>query len=60
MKASNIIHEKKYSEYFEEEQPDMNEKELPTWLQLLLSVGTIIGLVIWQPYVFAPIVVIAM
>ena len=46
MNASNIIHEKKYSEYFEEEQPDMNEKELPTWLQLLLSVGTIIGLVI--------------
>ena len=33
----------------------MNEKELPTWLQLLLSVGTIIGLVIWRPFVFAPI-----
>lgn len=55
MNASNIIHEKKFSEFFEEEKPDMNEKDLPVWLQLLLSVGTIIGLVIWRPFVFAPI-----
>lgn len=55
MKASYIIHENKFSEFFEEEKPDMNEKDLPTWLQLLLSVGTIIGLVIWRPFVFEPI-----
>ena len=60
MKASNIIYEKKFSEFIEEEQPDMDEKDLPTWLQLLLSVGTIIGLVIWRPFVFAPIVAIAL
>lgn len=51
MKASYIIHEKKFSEFIEEEQPDMNEKELPTWLGLLLSIGSLVVATIRAPYI---------
>lgn len=51
MKASYIIHEKKFSEFIEEEQPDMNEKELPTWLGLLLSTGSLVVATIRAPFV---------
>jgi len=66
MKASNIIHEKKFSEiygkeqlvwwneeeqkWFGEEQLDMNKEELPTWLQLLISIGILVVMTILHPY----------